>query len=87
MVLQLEPSQVALPFVGVGHAVHDEPQFATSVSLTHVLPQRWNPALQMMPQFVPSQVAAEFAGIGHAVHDAPQRVASESAMQVEPQRW
>jgi len=37
----IEPSHVALPPVGTGHAVQLEPHDATAVLLTHELPQAW----------------------------------------------
>ena len=35
---QLVPSQVAVPFIGVEHAMHDVPQPAMLVLATHALP-------------------------------------------------
>lgn len=39
---QLVPSQVAVPFGSLGHAVHDDvPQELTLLLLTQELPHRW----------------------------------------------
>ena len=63
--------QVALALAGTGHAEHELPHVATSLLLTHALPQRWKPLLQLKPQLVPSHVAVAFAGAVHAVQLAP----------------
>jgi hypothetical protein len=79
------PSQVAVPFVGTGHAVHELPQVATLVFDTHSPPQLWKPVLHAMPQLVPLQVALPFDGTGQAVHDVPQLCALLFAAQLLPQ--
>jgi hypothetical protein len=56
------PSQVAGLQTELGQGVHDVPQVATSRSLTHWSPQRWNPALQAKPHWPPSQVGVAWAG-------------------------
>ena len=67
------PSQVALPIVGTGHAVHELPQVCTLFLETHVPPQLWKPVVQAMPQLLPSQVAMPLLGTGQAVpQDWPQ---------------
>jgi hypothetical protein len=66
------PSQVALPIVGTGQAVHEVPQVCTLLLDTHRPPQLWKPVEQAMPQLVPSQVAMPLAGTGQAVQDWPQ---------------
>lgn len=72
MIPHAVPSQAAAPFAGTAHAVHDvEPQFATLVFETHVVPQRWKPELHVKPHALPLQVAVALAGIGHAVHEDP----------------
>ena len=38
---QLVPLQVALPFAGTAHAVHELPQPLTLLLAMHWLPQRW----------------------------------------------
>jgi hypothetical protein len=37
---QFVPSHVAVPFAGAEQGVHDAPQFATSLLLTHAAPHR-----------------------------------------------
>lgn len=50
---QLDPSQVALPFDGTGHAVHDVPHVSGDALLTHVAPHWWKLALQLAMPHVP----------------------------------
>jgi hypothetical protein len=70
---QAVPSQVALPIVGTGQAVHEVPQVCTLLLDTHTPPQLWKPVVQAMPQLVPSQVAMPLAGTEQAVpQDWPQ---------------
>jgi hypothetical protein len=38
------PSQVAVPFAGIGQGVQRDPQVPTSESEAHVTPQGWSPA-------------------------------------------
>jgi hypothetical protein len=85
------PSQVALPPVGTGHAVHDVvPQLEVRALLTQApVPagQRWKPFLHMMPHAPFEQTAVPLASVGHFVHDAPQALASLSAEQPVPHLW
>jgi hypothetical protein len=38
---QIVPSQVAVPPVGTGHAVHDDPHELVDWSLAQLVPQTW----------------------------------------------
>jgi hypothetical protein len=40
---QVVPLQVAVPFTGAGHGVHDVPHDNTLLSDTHWLPHWWEP--------------------------------------------
>jgi hypothetical protein len=68
---QTVPSQVAVPLVGAGHAVHEDPHELVDWSLAQVVPQTWYPALQVKPHFVPSHVAVPCAGVTQGVHEVP----------------
>jgi hypothetical protein len=82
------PSQVAVPFAGAGHAVHDDgPQLDTAMLLTQAPPQSWNPVMHVKPQEMPSQVATALGGGGgQAMHDGPQASGSVSSAQWSLQR-
>ena len=85
--LQEVPSQVALPMVGTGHAVHELPQVCRLLLETHMPPQLWKPLVQAMPQLVPSQVAMPLAGTAQAEQDVvPQLATPELATHVLPHR-
>jgi hypothetical protein len=81
---QLVPSQVAVPFAGIGHAPHDAPHELTLLFGTHALPHAWNPLLHTKPQLTPSHVAVAFAGALHGVHDVPQLIGLSLAAQLDP---
>jgi hypothetical protein len=84
---QAVPSQVALPIVGTGQAVHELPQVCTLLLDTHRPPQLWKPLTQAMPQLVPSQVALPLAGTAQAEQAVvPQLATLELATQVLPHR-
>ena len=84
---QLVPSQVAYPFAGVVHAVHEVPQVDGEVLLAQAPPQSWYPELQPMPQPIPSQVAYPFAGVAHGVHEIPQVAIALLLTQAPLQLW
>jgi len=70
------PSQVAVPFAGAVHAVHDVvPQLLTALLATQVVPHRWKLLLQAKPQLVPLHVAVALAGAVHAVVQLVPQVA------------
>ena len=67
------PSQLAMPFIGTVHALHEEaPQVAVLALDTHAPAHAWNPGLHVNPQLVPSQVEVAFAGGTQGEHDAAQ---------------
>jgi hypothetical protein len=84
---QLVPSQVAVPVVGVGHALHELPQVSTLVFDTHRPPQLWKPVVQAMPQLDPSHVAVPLAGTGQGEQSEPQLCTLLVAAQLVPQAW
>jgi hypothetical protein len=79
------PSHVADPPVGAVHGVQDPLQLATSVLLTHMSLQTWNPVLHWRPHEVPSQEAAEALAVtGQALHDVPQLLTLLSSTHAGP---
>jgi hypothetical protein len=72
---------------GCWHAVHVAPHCVTLLSATHVLPQRWKPALQVKSQVAPLHVAVALAGGAQGEHDAPQLATAVLLTQALPQRW
>jgi hypothetical protein len=83
--LHAPETQVAVPLVGVGQGVHDDPHEAGEVFETHALPQRCVPALQLTPQAPATQVAVPPAGAGQGEHDDPQVAGDASETQPAPQ--
>ena len=82
------PSQVAEPFAGTEHGVHDDPQVASALFDPHAPLHRWEPAVQRYPQVFPSQVAVPPVGAdGQATQDAPQLAVLSLAMHTPPQSW
>lgn len=84
---QLVPSQVAVPPVGVGQAVHELPQVATAVFEAQADAQVCVPVGQVKPQLVPLQVAVLPVGAAQAVHEVPQVATAVLATQAVPHRW
>lgn len=80
------PSQVAVPFAGATHAVHELPQLATEVFDTHCEPHLWKPATQVKSHVAPLQLGVAFAGAVHGVHDVPQLATSVFDEHCAPQR-
>jgi hypothetical protein len=67
------PSQVAVPLVTTGQAVHEvAPQLPTLVLERHAVPHKWKPVLQVNPHVVPLQIAVAFAGGVQGVQSVPQ---------------
>jgi hypothetical protein len=82
------PSQVAEPFVGTAHAVHDVvPQLPIEPFETQAPPHRWNPLLHWNPHVVPSHVAIALAGAVHGVQEVPQLATAVFEAQAFPQAW
>jgi hypothetical protein len=79
------PSQVAVPVVGTGHAIHELPQVRTLLFATHNPPQLWKSVLHAMAQLVPLQVAMPLAGTAQGEQSEPQLCALLFAEQVLPQ--
>lgn len=67
---------VALPFAE-GHAEHELPHDAGSLSARHCWPHRWKPGLQVSPHWPPPHVATPFVD-GHGVHEPPHELDEES---------
>lgn len=64
------PLQVAVPLVGVVHAMQEVvPQLLTLVFDEQTPLQLWKPGLHMKPHWVPSHVATEFEGGVQAVQE------------------
>jgi hypothetical protein len=79
------PSQVAVPLVGTGHAVHADPHELVDWSLTQLVPQAWYPVLQVKPHCVPSHVAVPSAGAGQGAQDVPHALGLAFGWQVPEQ--
>ena len=75
---------VADPPVGTSHAVQDMPQFAGSVSLTHLELQRWYPVSHMSEQVPEMQTGVAFVPEGQTAQAVPQAMKSSSFAQAEP---
>jgi hypothetical protein len=84
LIPQLVPSHVATPLAGTAHAVHELPQFAVLVLLTHAPAQLWKPALQEMPHTPAVHVAEPLAGTVHTMPHALQLVGSELMLISQP---
>jgi len=68
--MHVDPLQEMVPLVGgAGHAAQLLPHEAVLVLLlaTHVVPQAWNPVLQLTPHVAELQIGFPFAGSAHAV--------------------
>lgn len=69
--MHADPLHEMVPLVGgAGHAAQLLPHEAVLVLLlaTHVVPQAWNPVLQLTPHVVELQIGLPFAGSAHALH-------------------
>jgi hypothetical protein len=74
------PSQVGVPFAGIGHAVHDVPQVLGLAFGWQIPPQSWLPALQVPEQDAPVSMhspAHSFLPLGQV---PPQLVPSQVAV-------
>lgn len=81
------PVHVAEPPVGTLHGVHDPPQLAMSVLLTHFVPQRWKPLPHWSEQLPETQMGVPLAPAAQATHVAPHAPAESSRTQVAPHLW
>jgi hypothetical protein len=73
------PSQVAVPCVGVGHAVQEVPQLATLAFAEQVPPQSWLPPGQSPPHDIASGTHAVAHSFVPAGQVAPQELPSQVA--------
>lgn len=83
---QAVPLQLAVPFTGTGHGVHEVPHDDSAVSDTHVELQRWNPVAQVYWHwpFTHCGLVAPAGGV-HVWQEAPHDVADSATHEV-PQR-
>lgn len=75
---QAPPLHVALPFVGIRHALPHSPQLSASEDvLRHMPPQSWKPVSQTTPQTPSTQLGSPFVGSGQPEPQPPQFAGSD----------
>jgi hypothetical protein len=64
--------QVALPFAGTAHTVHEGPQALTSFAAAHLPLHAWNSGWQVNPHWPCEHVVSPFATSAQAWPQPPQ---------------
>jgi hypothetical protein len=83
----LVPSQVAVPAIGVGQALHDIPQVSGSLSLTQASLHLWYAWSHCRAHLSPSQDVLPLAEVGQGVQEAPQKLRLVDSTQMPLQKF